>query len=154
IVNFANSAESIVGDTNTPVLINSNNTISGGGTLGGGAGFTMTNSGTVNANASKPLIVAVATTNPSVMEASGGGDLSIQQTVDNTGGTIKALDSSTVTLNTSNTIKNGTFATAGTGAVQVTDVGPIVDSVTNTGLFLIPNNGQITLMNTITNTGT
>jgi len=153
-VNFANSIESMVPGNGTPSLVNTNNTISGTGVIGGGGGnLTLTNSGTVNANGSGPLLLGVPTTNTGTMQASNGGELRTQGDINNAGGTIAALDHSTVTLITK-TVKGGTLATSGTGVIQASPTQPTLDGVTNTGLVLVPNNGQMVLKNNITNSGT
>ncbi|HZW05317.1 MAG TPA: hypothetical protein VFF58_00275 [Candidatus Nitrosotalea sp.] len=151
-VNFANVIESMVGGTGTPTIINTDNTISGTGVIGGGSAMTLSNSGTVDANASTALTINVPTTNPSHMQASNGGTLVLMGAVDNTGGTIEALTGSTVTLSTP--VKNGLLTTAGTGIIQSSQFDPKLDSVTNSGSLVVPNDTFLTLVNTITNTGT
>jgi len=150
-VNFANSIESMVGSGAT--LVNTNNTISGTGVMGGGGGLTLTNSGTVDANAATPLLLVMSMTNSGTMQASHGGELRTQGDINNAGGTITALDGSKVTL-VSNTIKGGTFATSGSGFIQAAPTQPALDGLTNTGMVLVPNNAQMALKNTITNSGT
>jgi hypothetical protein len=88
------------GGNGTPALTNTNNTISGTGIIGGGNGLTLTNSGIVDANASSgPLVLVLnSVTNKSTMQASNGGELRTQCDINNTGGTIQALDKSKVTL--------------------------------------------------------
>jgi hypothetical protein len=153
-LNFVNSIESLGGGNSSPVLNNMNNTINGTGLLGGVQVLNLNNHGVIDANASTPLTVQATIANPGTMQASNGGELRIQGNVDNTGGTIKALDASTVTLNSAGATKGGTFATSGSGVIQAAPVNPTIDGVTNTGLFLIPNTGQAVLLNTITNSGT
>jgi hypothetical protein len=149
---FANSIESIVPGNGTPILNNNDNTVNGTGLIA--AGLTLNNNGIVDANQSTSLRVLATTNNTGTMQASGGGDLSLEGGVDNTGGIIQALDASTVTLVSPLTYKGGTFATAGSGVIQITDNLPIIDSVKNTGTLLAPNNSQMELQGTITNSGT
>ena len=151
---FANSIESLGGGNSSPALNNMNNTINGTGQIGGSIALNLTNHGVIDANAATPLILFATTTNPGTLQASNGGVLRIQGGVDNTGGTIQALDASTVILNSAGTVKGGIFATSGSGVIQAAPVNPTIDGVTNTGLFLAPNNAQCILLNTITNTGT
>ena len=150
---FDNSIERMVSGSGTPVLVNSNNTINGTGTILGNP-LSFSNSGTVDANRPTPLIISAATTNTGTMQASNGGDLRFSSVaVTNTGGTLKALDGSTVTL-AGGTFTGGTFTSSGSGVVRVTNNNPTVDSVANTGTLLIPDGGQIQVMNTIANSGT
>lgn len=149
---FDNSIERLVSGSGTPILVNSNNTINGTGTILGNP-LSLSNSGTVDANRSTPLVIQANTTNTGTMQASNGGDLRLTQaTVNNTGGTLKALDGSTVTL-AGGSITGGTFTSSGSGVVRTTANNPTVDSVSNTGTFLIPDNGQVMLLNTIANSG-
>lgn len=153
-VNFANSTEQMIGANNGGnSLTNTNNTISGTGIMGGGNGLTLTNSGTVDANASTPLVLGLSVTNSSTMQASNGGELRTQGDINNTGGTIQALDKSKVTL-VSNTITGGTFATSGTGVIQTAPTQPLLDNVTNTGLLSVPSGAQVAFKDAITNSGT
>ena len=76
-------------------LTNVDNTIEGVGTIGSGNHhLALTNEGTINANVtSGTLVVSTASlSNTGLMEATGAGTLSIQNNVNNTGGTILAKD--------------------------------------------------------------
>jgi hypothetical protein len=87
------------------------------------------------------------------MNASGGGILSIQNTVANTGGTIEALNGSTVSI--LGTIQGGTLKTGGTGAIDCQDctLDGTVNVPTNAGTLNV-NNSDLYLQGTIHNTGT
>ena len=147
-VNFANSIEQMIVNG---TLTNANNTINGTGIM---TGTTLTNSGTVDANSpSGPLVLSLSMTNTHTLQASNGGELRTQGDIDNTGGTIQALDKSKVTL-VQNTIKNGTLTTSGTGVIQTASTQPLLDNVTNSGLLSIPTAAQVAFKDTITNHGT
>jgi len=154
VVMANNPDNSISSATGNDTLINQQ-TIQGEGTVGS-SGLTVTNQGTVQANnASNPLVLVSATTNTATLEASGGGTLEIQSTVNNKGGTILAAKSSTVLLSTG-TISGGTLKTSGRGSFQ-TDSGSLdgtVNVLTNAGLFTVANESTLNLEGTINNTGT
>jgi hypothetical protein len=126
---------------------------------------TLTNEGLVNANVSGAELVVNPsdTINTGTMEASNGGVLVLSNgtpmTIDNTGGTIKALDGSAVRLDGA-TISEGTLATSGSGAIESSAVGGTLTGVngsgglTNAGNIKILDGTTITLKSTINNTGT
>ena len=139
---------------NPATLINQQ-TIQGGGTIGD-SGLRLTNEGTINAtNISHALAIAGApTTNTALMEATGGGTLEILNTVNNTGGTIRAQTGSTVLLS-NGTVGGGTLTTSGSGSFQTLSgtLDGTVNVPTNTGLFIVSNNNDLTLKGTINNIG-
>jgi len=139
-------------------LINQSD-IAGSGLIGD-SGLTLNNQGTgiVNANSTAdPLILSgLSTTNTATLEASGGGTLQIANTINNKGGTIEALNGSTV-LVYSNTgmVSGGTLTTSGTGTFD-TNSGTLdgtVNTITNAGMFKV-SQGTLSLQGTINNTGT
>ncbi len=125
-------------------MTNVNNTISGAGNIGNSAmAFTNDAGGVVEAlsthgNTLTIQTGAAAATNLGLMEAGSGGNLVLDGTIINTGGTLEALNGGVVTLNGS-TITGGTLTTAGTGVVTVSGTA-VVNSVTNAGTMQIPNN--------------
>ena len=144
--------------SNTPpaTLINQI-TFQGGGFMGD-SGLTITNQGTINANdvSSNLTTAGNPITNSSLMEATGGATLQIQNTINNNGGTIEALTGSRV-LVFSNTgvISGGTLKTTGTGTFD-TNSGTLdgtVNPVNNTGMFKV-SQGNLNLQGTINNNGT
>jgi hypothetical protein len=142
--------------SNTPpaTLINQS-TFQGGGTMGD-SGLTITNQGTINANDVSSHLTTAANpiTNSSLMEATGGGTLEIQNTVNNTGATIEAQTGSAVLLNTG-TINGGTLKTAGTGVINSENA--ILDGTANmvTNVGTVKASGfNLNLKGAINNTGT
>ena len=93
------------------------------------------------------------TTNTSTMEATGGGILQIQNTVNNPGGIIKALSGSTVDV--SGTVKGGVLTTSGTGSIQSENatLDGTVNVPTNAGKLVV-NNFDLFFQGKINNTGT
>ena len=113
-----NSASSEINGSNT-ILVNKDNTIQGQGNILNLSNFT--NQATVNANVSGGTLsigVFSGITNTGILEATGGGTLSIGSsfapTVTNTNGTISTDGSSTVFLN--NSIIIGGNLTSASGA--------------------------------------
>ena len=138
-----------------PATLTNQETIQGGGTLGD-SGLTLDNQGTVNANdtSSALMLVGATATNTALMEAS-GATLTIENTVNNSGGTIQAQNGSTVLLQ-SGTINGGSLTTSGTGTFQ-TESGTLDGTVnvpTNGGLFTVSGNNNLNLKGTINNSGT
>lgn len=95
------------------------------------------------------------------LRASNGGKLRIQGNgattpsgiIQNSGGTIAALDGSLVELYSLD-IRNGTLSTAGTGRMEVTGRNVAIRTVTNEGLLNVNNGQQLMLAGSITNNGT
>src|SRR5215469_6839820 len=137
-------------------LINGSN-IAGSGVIGD-ANLTLANHGTINAtDTANPLVFGGHQfSNSATLEASNGGKLQIQNAIDNTGGTIQALNGSTVLI-TTNTgmVSGGTLTTGGTGVLDSNSgtLDGTTNVVTNAGLFRITQ-GNLFLQGTINNTGT
>ncbi len=118
-------------------LVNVNNTIEGGGTIGNIPSYNqytslaLVNHGTVDANVSTPLTLYLGSgsTNDGTMQASNGGTLIFASgPLDNTGGTIQALDGSTVAFQGSasyGAVANGLITAASGGTVDIGS-GPIL----------------------------
>lgn len=124
------------------------------------SGF-ITNQGTIDANTSGATLAIQpggnGLTNTGVLEASNGGTLNIVSgfstiLFNNTGGTIEALNGSTV-LNQAGIIEGGTLTTSGTGIIQTVGSSPTLENLTNAGTYQILPGGQTTLVGAINNTG-
>jgi len=153
-------------------LTNVNNLIQG---AGGISYTTLYNQNVINSNTSGQMLSITGSTvnNSGILEASNGGTLRIgggQYSGGPTyvnGGTIQALDGSTVLLGYTNpgdyfspgTITGSTFNTDGTGVIKASEYA-VLNGITNHGtidVVAIPNvlgGSVLTLENTINNTGT
>lgn len=104
----------------------------------------------VDPNASAGMI------NQGTMEASDSGILLLNGNggggIDNTGGTILALDNSTVQLTAGIVITGGTLDSIGNGTIHNVSSATL-DSLTLTGAFIADNNTTTFLSGTITDTG-
>jgi fibronectin-binding autotransporter adhesin len=123
--------------------------------------LSVTNQGTIQAdNTSTPLSLTdqfaggTPTTNKGTLQASGGGTLQIENTVNNTGGIIKAQNGSTVLL-ANGVVNGGTLTTAGTGTIQSQNgtLDGRVNTPNNTGTFIVPTPYSLSLEGTIANNG-
>ncbi len=150
----------ILGTAVTNRLTNVDNTISGAGSFGNGQ-MVFTNRGTIIANnASKPLIInptvrGTDNVNSGTLRAN-GGILNFQfHTINNSGGTIEALNGSVVELR-SPTINGGTLQTTGTGVIRTTDLNglPTLANLTTKGKITIPSSTSLVLIGNIVNNGT
>ncbi|MCG8508217.1 MAG: hypothetical protein MI741_03220, partial [Rhodospirillales bacterium] len=147
------------GNDGVGLLINQNNTIRGVGQIGVNS-LTLDNKtgGTILADsaAGGVLIVNPGTggmTNAGLMQASGGGILALDNgSYDNTGGTIEALDGSTVELRHLSSVSNGELTTTGTGVIA-TAIGATVSltDVSIDGTVRVTNNSRLSLFGTINN---
>ena len=101
-------------------------------------------------------LASSTTTNTATLEASGGGtlDISSNETVNNTGGTIEALTGSTVLLE--GTVNGGTLKTSGTGVIESENgtLDGTVNVPTNTGKLNVAPAFDLFLQGTVNNTGT
>jgi hypothetical protein len=125
--------------------------LNGGTTLLAG---TVTNTGTFAADqpggGALQWSGAAVLANQGTLLASGGGRLTLLGgTLNNTAGTIQALDASVVDLQSAQ-IAGGTLTTAGTGVIEANDVG--LQDLTNAGFYRLKNTNV--LAGTVTNTGT
>ncbi len=105
--------------------------------------FTIANDGLIEANiAGKSLSIVLRESdggrlnNTGTLRASGGGNLSVSGNsgdgfVNNGGGTVEALDNSTVTVGSGATVEGGTVSTSGSGLIRTG--GGKLSNVTNTG---------------------
>ncbi len=149
----------IYGANGNYTLWNLNNTISGAGQLGLGQ-LKIINAGTINANQATSLTVypSYGLTNTGLLEATGTGGLTLQNYVDNAGGTILATGTGdVVTLNGAD-IQGGTLATTVGG--QITAVsgaeldGYSYGQIVSSGTVAVADNNSLYLQGTIDNTGT
>jgi hypothetical protein len=144
------------------VLTTSSN-ITGAGTVGNGQ-LNLVNSGTINANISGQNLnvnpdtcTGCTNTNTGTLEATGGGTLTLDNgTWTQSGaGKITAAASSTVNLTSGVNITGGTLSTTGTGVINdAANQAVFLTNVTNTGNYVIQNNGITEVNGTLTNTGT
>jgi hypothetical protein len=150
-----NNQDNFIVDKGAPAQLINQETIQGAGTIGSNS-LTVTNQGTMNANAtSNHLILAGgAAANTGTMEATGGGTLEIRNTVNNAGGTIQALTGSTVLLS-GGTVAGGTVTSTGTGSVQ--SVNGTLDGTANivatSGSLQVNGGSGLTIKGTVNNTG-
>ncbi len=156
-VSFSNSLSNYIRDTadNGYRFTNVSNTIQGSGNIGYNT-IGITNQSLINANQSSALTLdpsALGMINTGIMQSSLTGTLTLQNgTFTNTGGTIRALDSSTVNL-TGSTIVGGTLSTFDSGVIRTTGTATL-NGVTLNGNFQQNATTSTYLQNTITNTGT
>jgi hypothetical protein len=149
-------------------LTNVDNTISGAGNIGkGNLQFTNAANGVVDAISSQnnSLTINPGTAgafNSGIFEASSGGTLVLENSINNTGGTIQALAGAGsnaggyVVINGA-TITGGTLNTLGAGVNaggMTAEGGALLNGVTNNGTILIPYNNNAQIAGTVTNNGT
>ncbi|MGD0770351.1 MAG: PEP-CTERM sorting domain-containing protein [Tepidisphaeraceae bacterium] len=130
----------------------SSHTINGFGEITGA----LTSNGTVNANVNGQALTLQSNnmTNNSVMEATGGGNLSINGITITQGsaGQISAAPNSTVDL-TSATITGGTITSSGSGIVQTTGGTSTIGSLTNSATFNVVGNSSVNVTGNLTDNG-
>ncbi len=155
-------------DASTGVLVNTNNTISGIGSLGAGQlGIDNRAAGVINANnASGTLYLQgngsngsgnlTGVSNAGLAEATNGGTLQVNNTtVTQTGaGSIQAKDGSTVTL-AGSTINGGVLTTTGSGVMQTSGTNSLNNVTLSTGSTLTARDQTTTYLGgTVNNQGT
>ncbi len=155
------SSDQIIGVSATAVLTNVDNTISGGGSLGGGS-LTLVNAidATIDANASTALVIDTAgeaLKNAGLIEATGTGGLVIHNTtVKGAGGGVIAAAGGYVELRAAD-IVGGTLRSTGGFAVQAQTSASTIDgrasNVANQGALDALTGASLTLEGTIANTG-
>jgi hypothetical protein len=140
--------------SSTDTLTN-NQLIHGAGTI---FELPLTNSGTVAADSTgNTLTLSGSTTkNTGFLEATGGGTLQLDSVINNTGGTIEALNGSTVIFsnNSNGSINGGTLTTSGTGTIQSQNgvLDGTVNVPTNAGILTV-DNFDLFFQGTINNAG-
>ena len=148
-------------------LTNVNNNISGSGNIGNGdLAFNNQSAGVVDATSAHGNSLTInpgapGATNAGIFEASSGGTLILESSINNTGGTIEGLAGTgtsaggAVVINGA-TITGGTLNTLGTGvnaSSMIAETSAILSGVTNNGTIQIPNNNDAELKGTVTNNG-
>jgi hypothetical protein len=156
IMGGTGSQNNSITSAQTGSVLTNQSTIEGAGSIGS-SDLTVTNQSVINANSTtNPLsLVGASLNNTKTLEASGGGTLTILNTVNNVGGEIEALNGSTVLLE--GTIDGGTLATKGTGTIQANGgslLNGTTSTVTNTGAITLSSTQGLYLEGTIKNTGT
>jgi hypothetical protein len=141
--------------SDTFTLTNVNNTIEGTGQIGiNNLAVDNETSGVIDANISSGTLYLVGTggiTNTGLLEGTNGGNLEIENTINNAGGNITAnsgtveMDGATITGGTLNTINSGTMETVGTATLNGVTI--------STGSTYAAND-TTNLLGTITNQGT
>jgi hypothetical protein len=139
-------------------LTNTNNTISGAGSIGD-SNTTLVNEGTIDGTGKNPLIIAAGSgvSNTGTIETSGAGGLTIASLVTNTSGTVATtasgahidLDNGGILAGTVKTVAGSTIDTVA-GAI-----GLVVDATTfnNAGTLLLNNQSSFELGSNVDNTG-
>jgi hypothetical protein len=161
-VTMGNNSQNQV-DGNSGAVLTNQSTIQGVGQIG--PHFLIANQGTVNANVTGATLNLMqqssgTDTNSATLEATNGGILAIStggsSSLNNTGGTIKAVGTnSQVQFENGTTITGGTLTTSSGGLLVLNaGAGLNLNGVTNSGTFSILNNASALLTGTITNTGT
>ena len=151
-------------------LVNVDNTIAGSGQIGLGASMFLTNQagGTIRANQKIGMVVNLGgnvVENAGIMESTStaafNGGLVIEgTTINNAGGTIRAVGGQAHVNLSSATIQGGTLTTATGGIIQtVPNTTSTLDGLafgvlSNKGNFLINDTSTLALVGTINNTGT
>jgi hypothetical protein len=170
----------IYGSSATNTLTNVNDIISGAGTIGNGSLILVNQAGgTINANvAGQSLTVSVSSnsvgtgvngTNTGLIESTASNSMNGPSqlilnggTINNSGGTIKALNGGVVELYNGVTIQGGTLTTdSGLGSLvetvssdrSVTLDGMSKGTLNNSGAFSVANNSTAFLKGAINNTG-
>ncbi len=141
-------------------LTNVNNTIEGDGNLGNGQ-LTLINEGTINANVSMGglTLSTAGTTNTGTLEATNGGTLGIQSSVQNNGGTIQSSPGSTVDLDNGSVVHGGTLNSNGgtmetNGPTVSLDGSQTSNPLTLEGTFTINDSNVVNIAGTIINSAT
>ena len=111
------SSNFILGAATADTLTNQE-TIQGSGNIGDGS-MTLMNSGTIDANQSTPLTVQAngGTTNTGTLEATNGATLTLDDTITNTGGSIKATGTNSAVVLNGASVIGGTLTTSSGGTI-------------------------------------
>ena len=162
VLQLGNNINNAITGVSGSRLTNNLTTIQGAGQIGGNV-IAITN----NANSyifadfsGSSLILdpnAAGIVNQGTLAARNGGNLALSGNsgggLNNTGGTISALDSSTVSIQSAMQVTGGTLSTTGTGVINVQQ-SSVLNGVTNTGMLRVPDAQTAILQGTITNAGT
>ena len=153
ILGDANAGNRLFGGNAGDTLVNLNNTISGSGTIGAGQ-IKLVNDGTISATgtANALYIQTNAFTNNGLLEATGSQGLILQSVVTDSSTGKLASAGGTIQL-AGATIIGGTLTSSLGGSFAVTSQGTL-QSLTNAGLFEVNSGTTLSVLGTITNTGT
>ncbi len=155
----------ISGEALGAVLTNVTHTIQGNGRIAG-ANLTLVNSDLISAipdGVAPPqfnrlqLDALAGVRNTGILEANGAARLElIRVSIDNTGGTIRAVgDGSKVSLGADTRVQGGTFATTGNGEIRIEGFGAkLTDVQTLAGTSFVDASSQTVLEGAIVNRGT
>ncbi len=158
VLQLGNNINNAITGVSGSRLTNNLTTIQGAGQIGGNV-IAITN----NANSyifadfsGSSLILdpnAAGIINQGTLAARNGGNLALSGNggggLNNTGGTISALDSSTVSIQSAMQVTGGTLSTTGTGVINVQQ-SSVLNGVTSTGMLRVPNAQAAILQGTIT----
>ncbi len=137
------------------VTLTNSSTIQGAGTIGNG-GLAVTNSGTIDANAAGGLLLngSGGITNTGLLEATKGDTLTINTSVADTGGTIKASGTGSDVILSSASITGGTLNATGGGVLTPTGTVSLDNVTLSSGtVYPIATGTQTNLSGTFTNGG-
>ena len=157
-VTLSDSVNNLIqGTTSTDRLINVDQTIEGSGNIGGNL-MGLTNQGTIIADQPTLLIIdpssSTDVTNTGVLRADGGTLRLSAGAFNNTGGTIEAVNGSTVQLSSA-IVEGGTIQTSTGGLIEVISSSTLKNMPTSLDADLQVNNlVTLTLVGAIHNTGT
>lgn len=155
-VTLSNNGNNLIfGAAGTDILTNVNDTISGSGNIGDNQ-MGLVNKATIDADQSTALTIETSsgTTNTGTLEATVGATLTLlDYTFTNTGGKIQAVGANSVVDIQNATINGGTVTTSGGGIIQSLGSLTTFSGLTTSGTVSIPNNNDLTLAGTITNSG-
>ena len=157
-VTLSDSANNLIlGTASTDRLINVDQTIAGSGNIGGNF-MGLTNQGTIIANQPTLLIIDPSSssdvTNTGVLRADGGTLRLSAGAFNNTGGTIEAVNGSTVQLSLA-IVEGGTIQTSTGGLIEVISSSTLKNMPTSLDAEVQVNNlVTLTLVGAIHNTGT
>ncbi len=141
------------------VTLTNQSTIQGAGTIGN-SGLTLNNSGTINANTAAGVAGILLNgdggiTNTGLLEATGGGTLTLATSVVNTGANITASGAGSVVSLDSVTITGGTLTAKNAGVLETTGTTTLTGVTIATGTtYPVADNTTTVLNGPITDHGT
>jgi hypothetical protein len=157
VITMTNQLENSIQGNGGTLINDTGDTIQGSGNIGvNGESLAVINKGTIDANQSIPLTIAVSVpvTNTGTLEATAGGTLAILSTINNAGGTIESVGAGSVVNLSGGVINGGTLTTTSGGAMY--SGGGTLDGVTITAGSTVTtqDSTSTSLQQTITNNGT
>jgi hypothetical protein len=149
---------------NNQTLTNTNNTIQGTGVIGNGNLLLVNNSvidATPEINTSTLTLNGGGVTNTDLLEATAGGVLVINNTIDNLGGTVLVADSTSTVEVYNATVEGGTLTNSAGGTLETAGGSATLDGTTQGALtisagsvYTASNNNNTYLDGSIVNKGT